>query len=150
MSTIRSIPIEPMTRRRLIALLVHALWVGMIAGLGMWGLVGKIWKIRRRTRKIPLCSLEQLQATPEGLTITFDHHHYFLRAEEQRILVLSLRCTHGDCMVQYDSQQSQFFCRCHGGVFDRNGNVLAGPPRRSLEIVPIRIEDNIIYLLDRS
>lgn len=150
MSAADVIPIHPMTRRRLMALFVHALWIGAIGAIGVWGLVGKIWQVRRRTRKIPICSVDQLQAAPNGLTIRLNDHHYFLRADEQLVLALSLRCTHSDCAVEYDSQRLQFFCHCHGGVFDRYGRVLAGPPRRPLERVSIRIEGNVIYLLDRS
>ena len=42
-------------------------------------------------------------------------------------------CTHLDCTVQYREDRQDIWCACHGGVFDLNGNNIAGPPPRPLE-----------------
>lgn len=45
---------------------------------------------------------------------------------------LSLKCTHQGCTVQ-PGEEGQFYCPCHGAVYDQTGRVLKGPARRDLE-----------------
>lgn len=52
------------------------------------------------------------------------------RADE--IVAFDARCTHLGCPVGYDAVADGFLCPCHGGKFDREGRVLAGPPPRPL------------------
>ena len=40
---------------------------------------------------------------------------------------ISSRCTHQGCTVRYESGRSDFYCPCHGGVFDADGNPVSGP-----------------------
>jgi cytochrome b6-f complex iron-sulfur subunit len=49
-----------------------------------------------------------------------------------RFVALSAVCTHAGCVVEYNPQTKQIDCPCHGGVFDLQGNVLAGPPPKPL------------------
>ena len=37
-------------------------------------------------------------------------------------------CTHNGCNVVYEKTAKDFYCPCHGGTFDTNGNVTGGPP----------------------
>ena len=42
-------------------------------------------------------------------------------------LALSKICTHAGCTVVYESQQNNFYCPCHGSIFNFNGQVIMGP-----------------------
>ncbi|MHB1923005.1 MAG: QcrA and Rieske domain-containing protein, partial [Chitinophagaceae bacterium] len=42
-------------------------------------------------------------------------------------VALNNTCTHAGCTVSYQSTQQEFFCPCHGSIFDNHGNVLQGP-----------------------
>ncbi|NEP39653.1 MAG: FAD-dependent oxidoreductase [Okeania sp. SIO2G4] len=44
---------------------------------------------------------------------------------------ISLTCTHQGCTVKL-AEDGQFYCPCHGAVYDRKGKVLAGPAKRNL------------------
>jgi menaquinol-cytochrome c reductase iron-sulfur subunit len=44
-----------------------------------------------------------------------------------------IHCTHVGCPVRWNPQATRFFSPCHGGVFDKEGRVLAGPPPRPLD-----------------
>ena len=35
--------------------------------------------------------------------------------------------------MRWEGQSEEFRCACHGGTFDRNGNVIAGPPPHGLD-----------------
>jgi Rieske Fe-S protein len=63
----------------------------------------------------------------------------FLDKEGQGYRALSAVCQHLGCRVHWDDGTKQFHCPCHGGVYDRNGNVVAGPPPRPLERLPVRV-----------
>ena len=47
--------------------------------------------------------------------------------------VFDPHCTHLKCPFYWDDQAGIFVCPCHGGRFDIDGKVLAGPPPRPLD-----------------
>lgn len=61
-------------------------------------------------------------------------------------VVFSRVCSHLGCLVRWDTEKDQFFCPCHGAVFDRIGNVVAGPPPRPMEQLPVKVEDGVLYV----
>jgi menaquinol-cytochrome c reductase iron-sulfur subunit len=46
--------------------------------------------------------------------------------------VYSRSCTDLGCPVTWDPGSQCFFCPCHGGIFAKNGQRMAGPPHRPL------------------
>lgn len=44
------------------------------------------------------------------------------------IVALSDICPHLGCKVHYEAGQGRFVCPCHGGVFEKDGTAIAGPP----------------------
>jgi Rieske Fe-S protein len=44
--------------------------------------------------------------------------------------VFDARCTHLGCPLSWNQTTNEFYCPCHGGVFNMQGNVVAGPPPR--------------------
>ena len=63
---------------------------------------------------------------------------YVVRVSETQVLALPAVCTHLRCVLKWSQPTQTFICPCHNGVFDRNGNVLSGPPTRPL--APYRAE----------
>jgi quinol---cytochrome c reductase iron-sulfur subunit, bacillus type len=59
---------------------------------------------------------------------------------DEGLLVLSPVCSHMGCNVSWAEDEAKFACPCHGGRYDRLGNVVSGPPKRALERVPFKIE----------
>ena len=59
---------------------------------------------------------------------------FILRRSENPtdILVLSSRCTHLSCRVNWNEEAKGFLCPCHDAMFDINGKVLNGPPPEPL------------------
>jgi len=59
---------------------------------------------------------------------------YILRKSESPddILVLSSRCTHLSCNVNWNEETRKFICPCHDASFDAEGKVVDGPPPEPL------------------
>jgi menaquinol-cytochrome c reductase iron-sulfur subunit len=53
----------------------------------------------------------------------------------------SIYCTHTGCPVNWVEDAELFLCPCHGGIFDRQGQVTAGPPPRPLDRTQVRVRD---------
>lgn len=70
---------------------------------------------------------------------------YVLNRGADQFTLYHIHCTHVGCPVRWNSQAGRFFSPCHGGVFDRDGQVLAGPPPRPLDRYEYKIEKGILY-----
>jgi menaquinol-cytochrome c reductase iron-sulfur subunit len=51
-----------------------------------------------------------------------------------------VNCTHLGCPVQWFENAKLFLCPCHGGVYQADGSVAAGPPPKPLPQYPIRVQ----------
>ena len=63
----------------------------------------------------------------------------FIDREGQGYRALSSTCMHLGCRVNWDDASKQFRCPCHGGVYDREGRVVAGPPPAPLQRFAVRV-----------
>ena len=72
---------------------------------------------------------------------------YILTENGRDYTAMSNVCTHLGCHIRWIPDQNSFFCPCHNGVFDKNGNVLSGPPPRPLDRYQIKVENDQIYVL---
>jgi cytochrome b6-f complex iron-sulfur subunit len=54
---------------------------------------------------------------------------------------LSAKCTHAGCIVEWQANQDQLHCPCHGSRFDAAGKVLNGPATRPLSAFKARRQD---------
>ena len=59
---------------------------------------------------------------------------YVIRKSEdvKDILILSSRCTHLGCSVNWKEESKEFVCPCHDAKFSQDGTVLDGPPPKPL------------------
>src|SRR3989337_1290588 len=53
---------------------------------------------------------------------------FVLTDDGREFIAMSNVCTHLGCSVRWISEQGQFFCPCHNAVFDKQGEVVSGPP----------------------
>lgn len=71
---------------------------------------------------------------------------YIITEDGQNYVALSNVCTHLGCRVRWIAEQKSFFCPCHNGVFDKDGNVTSGPPPRPLDRYETKVEDGILFV----
>lgn len=60
--------------------------------------------------------------------------------------VFSAVCTHLGCLVRWESDKNRFYCPCHKGIFDSNGQVISGPPPRPLDQFKVEQDKNLVYM----
>ena len=71
----------------------------------------------------------------------------FLRRDEGGALTaFSALCTHLGCLVNYSNIKKEFICPCHGGRYDPDGRVIAGPPPAPLTRLPVRVAGNKVQV----
>jgi menaquinol-cytochrome c reductase iron-sulfur subunit len=80
---------------------------------------------------------------------------YVLRSSEdpQDILILSSRCTHLGCQVNWREESQTYQCPCHDAKFDKIGQVLSGPPPRPLDrfaVFNVDSDGNLIVLVKEA
>lgn len=71
---------------------------------------------------------------------------YAWRPSDGEAIVYSGSCTDLGCPLTYDPGSRCFFCPCHGGIFDKDGRRLAGPPKRPMYRFTVRIVDNEVLI----
>jgi menaquinol-cytochrome c reductase iron-sulfur subunit len=66
---------------------------------------------------------------------------YVYRKTEVEVIVYSRNCTDVSCPLVFDPGSECFFCPCHGGIFGKEGNPMAGPPKVPLYRYANRVRD---------
>jgi Rieske Fe-S protein len=84
-----------------------------------------------------------LYFTPGGKA---DARVFIKRGPDGKLTAFSAVCTHLGCIVNYDRLKDRFICPCHGGVYDGNGNNVAGPPPAPLTKLPVQIVGEYIQV----
>ena len=70
----------------------------------------------------------------------------YMRRDGDAVRVLDSTCTHLGCRTRYDADAKQFLCPCHGGAYDIEGAVVAGPPPAPLRHIEARVEDGHVVV----
>ncbi|NOY50717.1 MAG: ubiquinol-cytochrome c reductase iron-sulfur subunit [Chlorobi bacterium] len=75
-----------------------------------------------------------------------------VRTGEREVKAMSTVCTHLGCTVYWEKDRQEFYCPCHQGRFNKDGQVIAGPPPKPLETYKTEISgDNVfIYFQDKE
>jgi Rieske Fe-S protein len=71
-----------------------------------------------------------------------------------QVVALSDICPHLGCKVHYSAADAKFLCPCHGGVFEKDGTAIAGPPAdegKNLRQYPVStVGDNIFIEIEET
>jgi menaquinol-cytochrome c reductase iron-sulfur subunit len=71
---------------------------------------------------------------------------YVWRPNREEVVVFSRNCTDLSCPVTWDAASGWFYCPCHGGIFARNGDRMAGPPKRALYRYANRVRQGLVEI----
>jgi succinate dehydrogenase / fumarate reductase iron-sulfur subunit len=66
--------------------------------------------------------------------------------DPSQLAIYSSRCTHLGCTIRWDERKHLFLCACHGGAFNIDGTVNAGPPPRPLDRHAFKVENGTMFV----
>jgi nitrite reductase/ring-hydroxylating ferredoxin subunit len=141
------------TRRefsRFLGLTSAALFVGAA------GFAGKAAFDARSRPKFAQSKIEGAETLAPGSSLNF---HYptpkdsaiLVRTIDGELHAFGQKCTHLSCPVYFERAHQRLECPCHDGAFDaKTGNVLYGPPPRSLDSIKLEIRARgEVWAIDR-
>lgn len=67
-----------------------------------------------------------------------------------KLVAYSQVCTHLSCAVVYDKGENGLFCPCHHGLFNLQGEPVAGPPTRSLARVQLERRGDQLFAIGKE
>jgi menaquinol-cytochrome c reductase iron-sulfur subunit len=73
---------------------------------------------------------------------------YVLTENGRDFVAMSNVCTHLGCRIRWITDQGQYYCPCHNGVYDKQGNVVSGPPPRPLDKYQTKVENDQLFILE--
>jgi Rieske Fe-S protein len=136
---------------------IHAL-MGATLAFVVGGAVVAPSFARRESQWLDAGSLDQLEddtplpitlrvARPDGASEVVDRRVvYLVRTAGAPPKALDSTCTHLGCRTRFNPETLAIECPCHGGRYDINGNVVAGPPPSPLRALQTRIENGRVLV----
>jgi menaquinol-cytochrome c reductase iron-sulfur subunit len=110
---------------------------------GNWIQLGAISKVEVG---VPTLFKAQIERQTGWIVEQYEISAYVLTEDGRNFVALSNVCTHLGCRARWIADQQIFFCPCHNGVFDKNGEVVSGPPPRALDRYETMVEDAVLYV----
>ncbi len=133
--------------------------MGIVVGLPAIGyLISPATKVQKSEAWIPVGSLDSYEAgVPRLFSFTRSKINgwektvnsygvYVLKNNDGQAQVYSNLCTHLSCRVNWHEELQDYVCPCHDGRFDRQGEVVSGPPPAPLHKYETRLEDGVLYI----
>ena len=84
-------------------------------------------------------TLGKVEDFPVGSVTTFKQGQFDLVRLEGGFLAEYRVCPHLGCIVTWEEEKQHFLCPCHAALFNKEGEVLAGPSPRPLDLFPVEI-----------
>lgn len=132
-----------LTRREFVLAAVTGL-IALPAMARFLAVVGKYASVPSRSftgavmpKEVPAGLERDLTEVPKS--ITFGEDLVFIWKKNGKVMAYSGTCPHAGCLVSFHEDKKLFECPCHGGMFDLNAKVVAGPPPRGLDAHKVKI-----------
>ncbi|ALC17195.1 cytochrome b6 [Desulfuromonas soudanensis] len=139
-------PISPSRRRFFLSLL--------LAGIGAVLSAAALWPLWRYLSPRAGRGEEEKMAMDRNLVPVGGAHFFqfsghpavLLQNSPGSFLAFSAVCTHLGCIIQWQPEKGEFLCPCHAGRFSSTGAVLAGPPPKPLESIPVTLSGDQVLV----
>lgn len=110
------------------------------SGIFMWptkttGFGGKV--------KVPK-KLSEISASDPPLRV--NEGKFYVSRVPEGVIALYWKCVHLGCTVPWNDAEGDFHCPCHGSVYTRYGQNIAGPAPRPLDYMTIEIKGDEIWV----
>jgi Rieske Fe-S protein len=150
---------DPSGRRRFLSRVVTAIQtaIGGTLGVILGGAIVSPGLVRREENWLPAANLSNLpdnEPIPVVLRVTredgysqvVDRKTVFLVKNNDTVTAIDSTCTHLGCRVSWDAEAQVIKCPCHGGVYDRSGKVVSGPPPAPLANFATRVDGDQVLV----
>jgi cytochrome b6-f complex iron-sulfur subunit len=122
---------EQPSRRRLLGWIVMGVCLAASYGVAILYALRFLLPVRReRWRELFVATLDELPPGSSRQFVDPAGGEVVVHNLGGRLVALSNVCPHLGCKVHYQASDAQFVCPCHQGVFDQQGQPLAGPPKQ--------------------
>ena len=71
---------------------------------------------------------------------------FYIITNDDGSLALYWKCTHLGCTVPWSPPEDMWHCPCHGSIYNRHGERVAGPAPRPLDLMLMRVEGNNVIV----
>lgn len=102
-------------------------------------------KARAGTHKYLVAKLDEIPVG-QAKEVNIQGKPVFVVHLESGFKVFSGVCTHLGCIVKWEPNNDRFYCPCHKGVFNREGQVVDGPPPRALDEFKVELDKNLVFI----
>jgi len=128
--------------------------VASLGALGIAGLGAVLYPLLRYLAPSKSAGTKQsvtlkLAEIPEGGAKFFElngNAGVIVKLKGGSLAAFSAVCTHLGCIVQWQKDQNQFLCPCHGGQFSTEGAVVGGPPPKPLAKLPFVVSGETVTI----
>lgn len=139
--------LAPVMERRNFLVRAWIAGAGLVAGAGAWTSWDLLTPLPATgfggvVRAIPP------ESVPEVGVVEVPAARAYLTRIGGDIVALSEKCTHLGCRVPFCDSSGQFECPCHGSVFNRVGDYIAGPAPRGMDRYPVEVGDDGLLRID--
>jgi arsenite oxidase small subunit len=137
-------------RRGFMKTLVGAAGVFAISSLP-WGGIAAKELLALGDKGYPELEIVRVNELPIGNAVEFaypsEHDNALLiRLGESEYKAYQNACTHLRCPVFWNKEEGEMICPCHHGIFDvHSGSPTAGPPRRPLPEIIVKVKNGSVY-----
>ncbi|MBS1536782.1 MAG: Rieske (2Fe-2S) protein [Bacteroidetes bacterium] len=142
------------SRRTFLRRLLNGIGIGAIVPIG-YAVAAYLYpplaRYKRRAAQFTTDNPDNLFHDKKYATIKLgDKDAIVFKNNDNTFEAMSLVCTHAGCTLIWKEDDEQFHCRCHGGVFRRDGSVAVAPPTQPLEHLTVRHANGSITVIDKS
>lgn len=95
---------------------------------------------------VPTLFKATVEQTAGWITNQQELTFYVLTENGRDFVAMSNICSHLGCRVRWVEDETQFFCPCHNAVFDKAGEVVAGPPPAPLDRFEVKVENDQLFV----
>ncbi|MBN8690785.1 MAG: Rieske (2Fe-2S) protein [Armatimonadetes bacterium] len=146
-------------RRKMLGAIVAVINVGIVGAIvgPVMGFVTSPMNQRGKKGWVKIARIEEIpdgrateirysMRTKDGYHVVDREYSIYVRRDGEQVMCIDPACTHLGCRVEYQVDRDRFLCPCHGGVFDKHGGVVSGPPPKGLIRHLVKVEGGNILL----
>ncbi len=134
-----------LNRRQFFGLVWAASLIALMGQIGR-GLLGFVTPVLEEGAFGTVVRAGKVNEFEVGSVSYFRKSRFYLVRLESGFLAMYRKCPHLGCVVPWVEEDSIFNCPCHSSLFTIKGEVIAGPAPRPMDLFPVEIRGDEIFV----